>query len=352
MKRVAVGISGGVDSSVSAALLKEQGYEVTGVFLDCFAGPGCRTEEDRRDALKVAVSLEIPFKVIDLRQAYQEKVMEYFVESYRKGLTPNPDVVCNQVIKFGMFYDWARGEGFDAVATGHYARVVGEQLVRGRDKSKDQSYFLYRVKKEQLKHLMFPVGNMLKEEVREEAKKRELLTADKPDSMGICFVGEINVAKFLKETLGESPGEVVYHGKIVGEHKGLWFYTVGQRAGEVVDKGKLKKAGVDTTNLPPLYVIDKDRENKRLVLGMKEETYRKEFSVKDIHWIEEIDREREGFIRIRNLGELHLGKVLSSGRVITEEPIMGVAEGQSAVFYERVATKGDEVVLGGGVISG
>lgn len=230
--KIAVGLSGGVDSSVSAHLLKEAGHDVTGVYLECWRAPGCRAEEDRKDALAVALDLEIPFRSLDFRKEYRDRVVEIFFEDYRKGLTPNPDVWCNTEIKFGMFYEWAMSQGFDAIATGHYAQIlpagdVGDQafqMARSADEKKDQTYFLYRTRQDQLPHVLFPIGHLTKDEVRVEAKKRNIIVADKPDSQGICFIGDINVHDFLKEHLGEKPGDVLdVEGNVIGSHKGHWY---------------------------------------------------------------------------------------------------------------------------------
>src|SRR5258708_33011389 len=209
MQKVAFGMSGGVDSSLSLSLLKEQGYDVTGVFLECWRAPGCRAEEDRKDALAVALQLEIPFKVLDFKDAYKERVVEYFFREYEAGRTPNPDVLCNKEIKFGLFYDWAIKEGFDYVATGHYAQSIDGKLTQSKDAWKDQTYFLYRLRAEQLPHVLFPIVHLTKQEVRILAKEKNIPVASKPDSQGICFIGDINVHNFLKERLGERPGDVV-----------------------------------------------------------------------------------------------------------------------------------------------
>src|SRR5476651_1228149 len=213
--KVALGMSGGVDSSLAAHLLLEQGYDVTGIYLECWRAPGCRSEEDRKDALAVALELHIPLQVLDFKQAYKDKVVEYFFDTYQKGLTPNPDVMCNKEIKFGLFYDWAMANGFNYVATGHYAQIHHEkksdtfQLITSRDHHKDQTYFLYQLSEEQLAHILFPIGHLTKLQVRAEAKKLQLLVAEKKDSVGICFIGDIDVHAFLKERLGENPGKVV-----------------------------------------------------------------------------------------------------------------------------------------------
>jgi len=367
-KKVALGMSGGVDSSLSAHLLIEQGFEVTGVYLECWRAPGCRTEEDRKDALAVALQLNIPFQVLDFKQTYKDKVVEYFFDEYEKGKTPNPDVMCNKEIKFGLFYDWAMENGFDYIATGHYAQVQDGALTTSKDEHKDQTYFLYRMRQEQLEHVLFPVGHFTKPEVRAEALKRQLPVATKKDSVGICFIGDINVHSFLKERLGENPGKVVdTAGNVIGEHTGLWFYTVGQRHGfTIFPKTMIDQADgtqIDKHNIPPFYVIRKNPEKNELIVGFGAETYATEFSLRDIHWIKNApeengeDGKKELFVRIRHTGQLlkaHFDAKTST--VHLEKPTQGIAEGQSAVFYTPRGNKNTTeeqnfVCLGGGIIS-
>lgn len=368
MAKVALGMSGGVDSSLSAVLLKEAGYKVTGVFLECWRAPGCRAEEDRKDALSVALKLGIPFQVLDFKETYRQKVVEYFFTEYQAGRTPNPDVLCNKEIKFGLFYDWARENGFDYVATGHYAQSLDGNLVQSKDSHKDQTYFLYRLRGEQLPHILFPIGHLTKPEVRELAQTKGLPVATKPDSQGICFIGEINVHNFLKERLGENPGEVVdTKGRVIGHHKGLWFYTIGQRHG-FTEAFKVKgEAGIDKHAIPPFYVIRKDAAKNQLVVGFGAETYADHFSVEDVHWINRnmtqasrfmkqdsafipesgILNPGSLFVRIRHTGKLIPCKLLEQAgklEVKLTEPIQGIASGQSAVFYSQ------GICLGGGVI--
>jgi tRNA-specific 2-thiouridylase len=349
MKRVALGMSGGVDSSVSAALLKEQGYDVTGVFLECWRAPGCRAEEDRKDALAVALQLGIPFEVLDFKDTYKEKIVEYFFREYKAGRTPNPDVLCNKEIKFGLFYDWAMEHGFDAVATGHYAQIVDGSLIRGIDEKKDQTYFLYLLRKEQLEHILFPIGHLKKMEVRKLAKKYKLPVADKPDSQGICFIGEIDVRGFLRDRLGEKPGEVVtIDGEVIGEHKGLWFYTIGQRHGFTLNAKARTAHGEWKHVIPPFYVVKKVAEKNQLVVGFGEETLHDSFVLEKPHWIEKPPADGKRLhVRIRHGGKLISAVLLQKDEhwsVQLNERIQGIAEGQSGVVYDG------EVCLGGGVI--
>jgi len=367
-KRVVIGLSGGVDSSVAAALLIEQGCEISGVYLECYNEPGCRTDQDKSDALKVALKLGIPFQVLDFRKEYKEKVVEYFYREYQVGRTPNPDVMCNREIKFGIFYDWAMEQGYDYAATGHYARIVDlsgvsrKALQMARDVSKDQSYFLWQIPRDHLEQILFPLGEMLKSEVREKARSLGLLTAEKPDSMGICFIGEVNVNQLLENRLGENPGDVVMMirselGKqgselcTIGAHRGLWFYTIGERGGFEVDKKKLKMMGLHPEKMGPLYVIGKNMTLNQLVVGVREETMRSQLRINSqIINPQILKLENKLWVRIRNLGELtEVESVISSSNeemiVKLKDKIFGIAEGQSCVFYDE-----QKVLVGGGII--
>jgi tRNA-uridine 2-sulfurtransferase len=346
VNKIAVGLSGGVDSSVTAYLLKEQGFDVTGVYMQCWdaRADGCTADADRADAVAVSTKLGIKFEHLDFIKEYKEKVIEHFYKEYEEGRTPNPDIICNRDIKFGMFMDWAMGSGFSKIATGHYARIKetekGYQLLKGVDETKDQSYFLYLLTQEQLSRSLFPIGGMYKMDVRELAKKAGLHTYDKPDSVGICFIGEVDIEEFLKKRLKEVPGDVVSTtGEVIGSHKGIHFYTIGQRRGFDITK---------YTGLP-LYVVGKDKERNRLIVGFAGDVNQTEFFVRDPHWIvEEPKGELEVDVRVRHLGDIHRGRIVidkeNTVQVVLDEPVFGVAPGQSAVFY-----KGD-VVLGGGVI--
>ena len=347
--KVAVGISGGVDSAVTAALLKEQGYEVIGVHLYCYdEGPYCTAQEDRASAVRVADHLGIPLKVWDLRKQYKDKVISYFFSEYKAGRTPNPDLMCNREIKFGLFLEKALKElKVDYIATGHYAQIKhskeGLKLLRGEDSTKDQSYFLYTLGQKQLEHILFPIGDLTKKQVREEAKKLDLPNKSRPDSQGICFIGPVNVSQFLRENLAAKKGPVVTsEGQVIGEHDGVWFFTEGQRHGFRVFKTGL-----------PLYVISKDVKANTLVVGRGLESQIKDFSVENLSFInyhyKTLILAGRMRVRIRHLGELLPAKIrkLKGSKLLVElaRPVSGVAPGQSAVFYQGVE------VLGGGVIS-
>lgn len=360
--KIALGMSGGVDSSLCAHLLKEQDYDVTGIYLECWHAPGCRTEEDRKDALKVALSLDLPFKVLDFKEGYHQKVVANFFAEYKAGRTPNPDVLCNKEIKFGMFYDWAMKNGFDAVATGHYAKISkisGQNfLTIPNDQHKDQTYFLYLLGKGQLNHVIFPLADLNKSKVRNEAKKRQIHVSDKKDSVGICFIGDINVHEFLKGELGENPGEVVdTSGNVIGNHIGLWFYTIGQRGGFKVNQTTIVKNsdGTEVTkhNIPPFYVIAKNPSKNQLIVGFGNETLRDEFFIEKPHWL--VDKNliaKNLTVRIRHTGELLPCKIAFNSEILKiklDTPTKGIAEGQSAVFYQIIGK--ENVCLGGGAIS-
>ncbi len=358
--KVAVGLSGGVDSSVAAKVLMDEGFDVTGVHMQCwdYNLPGCKGNEDRRDAIKIASTLGIPFKDLNFVSEYKDTVLKYFFEEVAAGKTPNPDIMCNKEIKFGLFLKWALNQGFDFVATGHYARIVPTNnefdLFSGEDQGKDQSYFLYRIGQDALAHSIFPLGDYTKSETREFAKKFNLATAAKPDSVGICFIGDINVSDFIREHVKVEKGPVVNtEGLVIGEHEGVPLYTIGQRHGFRLDK----YVGM------PVYVVKKDAKTNTLTVGFAKDSEVKEFEVADLSFIRPAYRHRfeessalHCFVRIRNLGE-KMACTLSfkkqegtQGAVLNvelEEYTVGVAPGQSAVFYD-FDDKGK--VLGGGVI--
>ena len=361
-KKIAVGLSGGVDSAVTALLLKNQGYEGVGVHLYCWPPKSeiekdglsrdvwikkndCRADEDRKSALKTALELQIPFKVLDFSEEYKKKVIGYFYREYKAGRTPNPDVMCNSEIKFGMFLEWAMKNGFFNIATGHYAKKNNLKLVIPKDKHKDQTYFLYRLGQKELDKVLFPLGDYLKNEVRKVAEKKGLSVAGRPDSQGICFVGKVDVRDFLKKELKEKKGEVLdVKGRVIGEHDGVWFYTIGQRGG-----WRLNPENGFGGNIPPLYVVEKDVKENRLVVGEGKDAKRRDFTVGELSWVSgKPDLGKVSLkMRIRHGGELIPVKVdlkLGKLKVKMDDGQRGVAPGQAAVFYD------DKECLGGGII--
>lgn len=335
-------MSGGVDSSVTAALLKEQGYDVTGVYMKNWSQdlPGfvCPWKEDFQDAKRVAVQLGIDFKMYDFETQYRRKVVDYMVGEYQAGRTPNPDIMCNQEVKFKLFLETALENGADLIATGHYARVQTGQLLTGLDPNKDQSYFLYRVTEAALRRSLMPIGELHKPEVRALAKKLGLATAEKKDSQGICFVGKVGIKEFLLAELGPQPhGPIVDQaGHEIGEHDGALFYTIGQRHGLNVGGGL------------PYYVVRKDMPaNTVYVTTNLDDTalWTKKLTLQDAHWINEAPiKDKTYHARLRYRGPL-VKCTLQGDRLTLAEEQRGLAAGQSAVLYN------DEQVLGGGIIS-
>jgi tRNA-uridine 2-sulfurtransferase len=341
MKTVYVGMSGGVDSSVAAALIKQQGYRVIGVYMKNWTQPvggiDCPWKEDLADARAAAAALSIPFKVFDFEAEYKSKVVDYLVREYASGRTPNPDVMCNQEIKFKLFLDAAVEDGADFIATGHYARVKDGRLYAGVDEGKDQSYFLYRVEPEALQKTLMPIGEYRKEQVRKMAGELGLPTADKPDSQGICFVGEVGIREFLRQYVQTTPGPIVTtDGRVVGQHQGAVFYTVGQRHGLGVGGGR------------PYYVVKTDISNNTVHVTDDPNDLRlmsDSFTISQAHWI--VPPEGDLSVRVRYRGELAPCELSQDGSdyvVTTNSPQKAVTVGQSAVIY-----RGDEVV-GGGII--
>ena len=357
-QKVFVGMSGGVDSSVSAALLKEAGYEVIGVFIKTWSPDWlpCTWRDERRDAMRVAAKLKIPLLTLDLEKEYKEEVVDYMIAEYRAGRVPNPDVMCNKVIKFGGFFNFAMKRGADFVATGHYARVSRahlseEKLSRslfasGLDKEKDQTYFLWTLTQRELSRTLFPVGDLQKSEVRTLAKKSDLPNAEKKDSQGLCFMGKIDVKEFLKHYIKERSGKVLNEdGEIIGEHEGATFYTMGERHGfKITTKG---------TNDSPYYVVAKDIKKNTLTVSNKKEgegDSKKEIMIKNVNWNQGVvpDLTKKYSARIRYRQELQSCKMTKISKdnykIIFANPQDAVASGQSTVIYD------DDVCLGGGII--
>ena len=381
-KTVFVGLSGGVDSSVSAALLMEQGYKVIGVFIkvwqpDIAITGGCTWKQDRLDAMRVCVKLGIPFHTLDLEREYKNEVVDYMIAEYKSGRTPNPDVMCNKYVKFGGFFDWAMKKGADYVATGHYARVVpGQQnfaknsrftlprrrggsyasnffqsfagLLAGRDKNKDQSYFLWTLTQKQLAKTLFPVGDMEKPEVRKMAKKFGLPTAIKKDSQGICFIGKVEMIDFLKEYIKPKFGNILNeNGEIIGRHDGVYYYTIGQRHGFEITK--------KTSSDERYFVIAKDFKKNTLTVSHNPikagSISSREINLKKVNWISGIEPDFtlqfSARIRYRQpLEECHIIKI-SKDKIIVKFQTAQKAPtaGQSVVIYDG------DICLGGGIIA-
>ena len=396
-KRVIVGLSGGVDSSVAAYLLKKEGYEVIGLFMKNWHDDSvtisdeCPWLDDSNDALLVAQKLGIPFQTVDLSEPYKERIVDYMFREYQNGRTPNPDVLCNREIKFDIFLETALNLGADYIATGHYCRKDQIEkdgntifrLLAGMDKNKDQSYFLCQLNQYQLSKALFPIGGLLKPEVRNIAKEQDLVTANKKDSQGLCFVGKVRLPEFLMQRLKPKKGDIIeipddspvyetnqYHitnsqdildsldsmseafhykpeyGKVVGEHKGAHYYTIGQRKG----------LGVGGTS-EPLFIIDTDTENNIVYTGQGERhkgLYRKGLRVKneDIHWVREdlklkVNADMPVEARIRYRQGLEKAKIYQRKDglyVIFDEYQRGITPGQFVAWYS------EDELLGSGII--
>ena len=394
-KKVFIGLSGGVDSSVAAYLLKQQGYAVTGVFMKCYNIDGCAVK-DAKDAKKAADHLDIPFYTFDFEEEYKKRVVEYMIDGYKKGITPNPDIMCNKEIKFDLFLKEALNMGADYIATGHYARkttntpslawarlrelfriprretktwpsgperapeeVYGRALLyQGKDKQKDQTYFLWTLTQDQLKHCLFPIGKYKKEKVRRIAKKVGLPTWNKKDSQGICFLGKVRIEDFLKQYIAPKPGAIKdEEGKVIGKHNGAAYYTIGQRHG-------LNLSTSEKPNTRPHYVTKKDLETNTITVAEGKENpalTKKKLTLTSTNFLSpstyspiRANKRIEVLARIRHRqplqkATLRKDNVTSSQdvtlKLIFKKPQKFVAPGQSAVIYSK---KGQ--LLGGGVI--
>jgi len=354
-KTVYVGLSGGVDSSLSAALLKNEGYNVVGVYMKNWSGDNygiqtdCPWEDDVEDVKAVCKQLNIPFKSYNFEREYRQDVVDYFFREYEAGRTPNPDVLCNKEIKFKRFLDRALADGADMIATGHYAQVrkISDkyELLRGVDPNKDQTYFLHTFTQAQLSRVLFPVGEMMKPEVRKLAEKFSLPTAQKKDSQGICFIGNIDVQDFLRQKIDTKPGNIVDvdTNEVVGKHDGVMFYTIGQRKG----------IGIGGAGAP-YFVIGKNKEKNELLVGKGANhpmLYYTKVKLENIHWISgetpKLPLDCEVSIRYRQKAQKATLVILNENQSIQiefENPVRAVSPGQSAVIYQG------DICLGGGII--
>ena len=350
-------MSGGVDSSVAAALLKKQGFEVVGVFMkpwqpfDKAQGKPsfCMWKEDREDAMRAASVLGIPLKTWDFSKEYKKFVTDYMIKEYKAGRTPNPDVMCNKEIKFGLFYERAVKESADYIATGHYVRLKRNEhgtmnrehahcsLLTAHDSNKDQSYFLWTLKQKQLEKCLFPIGDYVKPEVRKLAKKFGLPNHDKKDSQGVCFIGPLDMKSFLKTKIKPKPGKILLHGahaKVLGQHDGVYYYTIGQRHGLNIGIGG-----------GPYYVVSKDIKKNIIYVGNEKDLYSRKLKVSNISWVgEKLKLPAQLDVRLRYRAQLKKTILKKNGELQLKTPERAITSGQSAVFYK----KGE--LLGGGII--
>ncbi len=353
--RVVVAMSGGVDSSVTAALLVEQGYEVIGMMMRLWSEPGspgapianrCCTPDQMADARRIADQLNIPFYVLDTKEYFRQTIVQFFIDEHAQGRTPNPCIQCNRKIRFTYLLNQALALDANYLATGHYARIrqteSGYQLLKGIDESKDQSYVLHVLNQEKLAHTLFPVGEYTKEAVRELARKFNLPVAGKQDSQDLCFLGDGDYRRFLREygSAGQSPGPILDgNGRLLGQHAGLSFYTIGQRK------------GLNISAPQPLYILRKDAAQNALIVGTREQLGQHELITRDVNWIANTPpvMPLRAQVKIRykakGVNAIIMDKGNKQVHVQFDEPVMGITAGQGAVIYDG------DVCLGGGIIA-
>jgi len=357
-KKVVLGLSGGVDSSVAAYILKKQGYKVIGVFLKNYSGTKdnlsmeCLWIKERAMAQKIASELEIPLITLDYEKDYIKKIVSKIYSDYSFGLTPNPDIACNNLIKFPALLDYAKKIKADFIATGHYARIKKIKnnylLLSGKDKRKDQSYFLYALTQKDLSHTLFPIGNLKKEEVRQIAKKQKFPNWNKKGTRGICFVGKVDMKKFLKKKIKEKRGQLISESReVIGTHPGNKYFTIGERIGEA--KGFELYPETRKKYNEKLYVAEKLKGNKLLVVPKNHFLLeKKKIRIHKMHFINPKDKIRKNLsARIRHLGDKYPGRLLKRANNYFfnfKKPVKAIAEGQSIVIYDK------EIVIGGGEI--
>lgn len=345
--KVVVGMSGGVDSSVTAYLLREQGYEVEGVSFILeerrlnpqASQASCCSLESVLDARKTADIIGIRHTMINLKKEFTASVVRPFIEAYSEGVTPNPCILCNEHIKFRFLLKTAEEQGADFIATGHYARVIDGKLLQGLDPKKDQSYVLYVLKQEELRRMKLPLGEITKEEVRRSAREMGLPSAKRPESQEICFVGDGNYSGYMEPLIKQKEGAIIEleTGRVLGTHKGIHLYTIGQR----------KRLGIATGK--PLYVIRIDPQTNNIYVGQKESAMKKEFILKGINWLMAHEKAFHATVKIRSMMKAEPASVAlvddDQWRVLYDQPQWAPAPGQSAVFYEG------DTVIGGGIIT-
>lgn len=379
-QKVLLAMSGGVDSSVAALLLKKKGYDVYGAFMKNWSDTKnkitgqCAWVEEREHAIKIAAKLEIPIITLDFENQYKKLVIDEMFKKYKKGITPNPDIDCNQKIKFPLFLKEAQKRGIDLIATGHYARIkkisntkysipntksriqkTTYELHRAKDESKDQSYFLYRQNQNDLAHTLFPIGNLTKKKVRKIAEKNNFQNANKKGTVGICFVGKVNLKEFLQKRIKPKKGKILDpEGKTIGEHDGIYYYTIGQRIGPRY--GFEIQRDKSTGELKKWYVAKKDAKRNILIVAPEGHplNLRDEIIIEDLHLIDETEKNfkknipRKVYSRIRQVGELIPTQLIKKrNKIIAKlnKPIMGISSGQAIVLYDKTKC------LGGGVIN-